>query len=598
MAGGALREVFAVFGVEVDPEHNLEKGHKEVGGLKESFEGLVAAFAGSELIHATREFGEELGHLKVVSEQTGIATDSLQELDFAAQLTGGSVEEMNNSLVLLQRSLGHAQAATGPQVQALTELGIAFRDSAGQPKPLNDILPQIFDNFGKLKSSAQQAEVATSLFGRSGVKLLPTLKQGREGMQAFREQLGELGGPVSGDTIEKAEEMNHSFAKMDRAFFNLKATIGAEVFPQVEKLVTGIAHGIAKIREFTQGTTLAETGTLALGVAIAGPLLTALGPLLKPGLKFAAIFLAMDDAIAFLEGKDSVIGAILNGFFGPDTAQGVRNWINGAIDLFQNFAGTTHGIFDTAFTFIGGGLASLLNDMILQIDQWILTAEQKFNGFADALGLDSLKIDTSGAEKDVEDRKRLQAGFQQSAYEREVQGGRERAVAPAQTAAADAQKAYKEAADKFGPNSAQALAASRKAIDAKATADRAEALAASYDYGEAFAAAAPGAAADWAAAFGAARPGAPAGAPLVAPHNYAADFAPAPAFGPGHYADAYLPPGSAPLPPAGHTELHVDARTTVTATSPSNAKDIADAVAGKQKDSWRNAYESLTSRAP
>jgi len=561
--GGALREVFAIFGVEVDKEKNLEKGHHEVEGLKEAFEGLVAAFASSELIHMTREFGEELGHLKVVSEQTGIATDQLQELDFAAQLTGGSVEEMNNSLVLLQRSLGHAQATTGPQVQALNELGIAFRDSAGQPKPLNDILPQIFDNFGKLKSEAQQAEVATSLFGRSGVKLLPTLRKGSEGMEEFREQLGELGGPVSEETIEKAEEMNHAFAKMDRAFFNLKATIGAEVFPQVEKLVEGVAHGIAKIREFTQGTTLAESGTLALGIAIAGPLLSALGPLIKPGLKFAAIFLAMDDAIAFLEGKDSVIGAILNGFFGPETTQGVRDWLQSIVGSFKELSASGVSIFHA----IDMAWGDVLNDMFTAFDSFILKVDQGWNSMVDALHLpDSFKIDTTDAEARIAGDKAQHQAFEQEAYD--------------STHPEDVKRRQQEYAEANGTG--------RR--DNPLTKD------------------------DIRGAFGLPpKPGAGAG-PEV---RHGVGLTPEQETDPqalfkhlreqsqaraaslqGQYGAAFVPPTTAPVPATtGHNEYHVDARTTVHATTQSSAKDIADLVGQKQKESWRNAYESITQRS-
>ncbi len=561
LGGGALREVFAIFGVQVDPERNLDKGQQKVSGLKAAFEGAVAVFAGNALIGGVRQFAHQLEGLQDLSLQTGITTDALQTLGFMAEQNGSSADELNNSLLIMTRSLRAGTSATGPQADAFKALGISMRDAAGQPRSLADALPDVFENFGKLKNSAEEALVATALFGRGGIKMLPTLRQGKEGLAQYGAELAALGGPVTAETIAKADEMNDAFLKMDRALFALKGSIGAEVFPQIEKLVTGIGKGIAKISDFAKGTTLAQSGSLALGVAIAGPLMTALGPLLKPGLKFAAIFLAMDDAVAFLQGKDSVIGAILNGFFGADTTEGVRAWGMTVVGEFKQVLDSGIPIFDA----LRMGWESTLLDMSIAIDEFVLGVSTKWNDLVGSIDLDFLKVDdTTSAlvnEEGLAERKRRRSELRDQAFRQQN----------------PEQIAREEAADREAFDSVNG----RGRRDMTRT-----------DIRSAFAPQPVGFAGGFAPNFGTGRrdvPRAPA-AGTVAPEFAAGTgqrtglIAAAPLFAP-------MPSGPQKI------ENHIDARTTVHATTDASPKDIADAVAAKQKESLRNAYTSSTARS-
>jgi hypothetical protein len=570
MAGAALREVFAIFGVQVDPEGNLDKGHKKVSGLKTAFEGAVAAFAGNALIGATRAYATQLEGLQDLSLQTGLTTDRVQQLGFMAEQNGSSMDEMGNSLLIMTRALRAGTSATGPQADAFNTLGVSLRNAAGQPKSLAEALPEVFQNFGKLKNSAEEAQVATALFGRGGVKMLPTLRQGAAGLEAYSAQLAELGGPVAADTIAKADEMNDSFLKMDRALFALKGTVGAEVFPQITKLVTGFSKGVAKISEFVRGTTLAQSGALALGVAVAGPLMSALGPLLKPGLKFAAIFLAMDDAIAFLQGKDSVIGAILNGFFGPETTEGVRAWGQTVFGEFKQVWESGTSIFSA----ISQGWESMLLDMSIAIDEWVLGISTKWNELASSFDLDFLKVDDTKSslvnEEGLAERKRRRDELRDRAFREQNKG----------------QVAREELAD-------------REAIGSRNGTGRRELS--RDDIRSVFGAArtADGKRRDLFGDFGGGRR-------ATATNNAQLSAVPSlfdPNVGTGRRvtesgASVAAPFfATMPVPPAPKVENHIDARTTVHASTNADPKQIADAVATKQKDSLRNAYTSLTSRS-
>jgi hypothetical protein len=423
----ALREVFADIGLKVSGQEKVKQAESSVDALAGAATGLVAAFAGNALFEGIRGFAAELDTFDDLSAQTKVSTEALQVWGYAAQLSGSSAAEFNRGLELLQKGLGQADAATSLQAKALDTLGVAYRDAAGEVRPLAEILPSVLENFSSLPSDAKKAEVATALFGRAGVRMIPTLERGTAGMADLRREMDEFGGIVGGDTIAAAGEFRDQMARLDRASFALKGTLASALFPQLSKVIEGIARGVGSLSNFTRNTTLADNAGLALAATLGGPVLSALGPFLKTGLKFAGIYAAVDDVIGFLNGKESVIADLLDGAFGYGTADQVRDWANDAIDQFWYFQGNadaalltlessqattfqkmlasvgllTNGSVDS-FAAISEGWESILLDMTIAIDEWILGVSTKWNSLIDSLVgnagplsgvLDFLKVD-------------------------------------------------------------------------------------------------------------------------------------------------------------------------------------------------------------
>lgn len=470
----ALREVFARFAFAFEGGQKLNQASAGVDKLagkakagSESFAGLgaalVGAFAGNALLTGLNTFAAQLDVLDDLSAQTKIATDDLQVLGFAAQKSGSSAEEMNSALTLMQKSLGRTTEATSAQADALKLLKI----DPSKTTELAEVLPQVFAEFGNLGSSAEKARVATDLFGRSGVRLIPTLERGQAGLADLRKELEESGGIVSAETIERAGEYRDNLARLDRSMFALKGTIAGALFPQLSKVVEGISKAVGAVSNFTKGTTLADNAGVALAATLAGPLFGALRPFIGKGLKFAAIFTAVDDVIGFLQGKDSLIGRMLDGAFGDGTATAVRMWVNDAIDQFGYFQGNVDGAFAAienrqaswvtksmaGFTLLTShagatfdasleGWLSIMNDMDLALERFILSAMQMWNGLLDALVLpdivkSALKIDTTSQEKEVTETKQRRDARDVRAYQRQTGTGEFEFTKEGQRAAAN-----------------------------------------------------------------------------------------------------------------------------------------------------------------
>lgn len=446
----ALRELFASFAFEFEDaklkaaDAGVNKLAQDLGGVDKAVrqsetglrswfdsartgvEALGAVVAGGLFAREIGQFADQLDTLDDLSAQTGILTDQLQLLGYAAKVNGSSQEEMFASLTRLQMAMGRTADAGGPVAQVLKKMGVDIGNATTGPRRLSEALPEILSGFGNLESEAEQAQAAMTLFGRTGVRLLPILRQGEEGMAALNEEFENFGGPVAAETIALAGEYKDMVTRLDTALFKLKGNLAGAVFPQMSKIVETTAHAAAAIGEWAKGTTLAETAAVGLSATLLHGLWPALAPFLKGGLKFGAIFLAVDEVVAFLKGHDSLIGRLLNRAFGDGTADKVRDWVNdaiGALGQFQASATSTFEAVESASLLSMRGMTAAVVGFVrdavdgfpvfiagaqrtfqrieLELNRAVLSMQNTWNAFVSGLALpDTIKaaltIDTSG----------------------------------------------------------------------------------------------------------------------------------------------------------------------------------------------------------
>ncbi len=448
----ALREIFAHFGFAFDRSNlnaanagveRVKANAKAAGGLQgfgamvNGLKGFLALAAGNELVQIARDITEQAAALKDASEQTGLATEDLQAYGLAAEMAGGSAGDFTMAVKKLSKELATGTDETGGQSKLFTQLKIETRDAQKQVRSFGEVLPEIAEKISALGSSEEQTALAVQIFGRAGQRLLPILKQGAAGVQQLKAQLDELGGGFSQEAIDRADEYDDNIVKLNYAFRSLKSLLVVQVAPALGQIVSYIVKGTSWLAQFNKHTTAASSAVAVLAAFLTSKLLLALAPFLLPGLKFLAIFLAVDDLIAFLRGKDSVIGSILTEWFGPDTVSDIRSTFNsigtiaegtlsGIAALWRMVGATSEEESDQA----RGAFFRATQNMSLAIDNWflavaivfgkvnlafddmVLSIETKWNNMIGALmasmgplagAISGLTVDTG----DAEGRKRV-----------------------------------------------------------------------------------------------------------------------------------------------------------------------------------------------
>lgn len=235
-----VRELVATLGLEfVDEgfekaEHAFHELHHKLGAI-----GAVAAGAFASLAAFTYEVAEHAEKLHLMSEELGVSTDDLQELGFAARVSGVGFEEMSVSLRFLQKNLAAAHDGNKELAKVFEHLGGTVDPTTGRLRSAQDVLGALADRMKNIRDPAERVRLAVQLLGRSGAQMIPVLIKGREGLAHFAEIARKSGSVMSESFIEKSVEMNHHLAELHARINGTGLMIAEQFLPVLSGLVDG-----------------------------------------------------------------------------------------------------------------------------------------------------------------------------------------------------------------------------------------------------------------------------------------------------------------------------------------------------------------------
>ena len=188
--------------------------------------GFVAAARGlSRLVTGVADAADQI---RDVSRQTGISVEQLSKLKFAAEQNGASFQELSQGLRFAAKTLQDFQINRN-QDSVFALLGEDIKQAALQGAKLEDLLPAINDRLRQIKDTGGQF-IASKLFSRGGITLLPTFK---EDLKALGEQAERAGAVISDKLAEDADKFNDSLVRLDASVEAFKRNL---VGPSLEPL--------------------------------------------------------------------------------------------------------------------------------------------------------------------------------------------------------------------------------------------------------------------------------------------------------------------------------------------------------------------------
>lgn len=226
----------------------LEGFSKAIATVGKSFallgEVAMLGFVGDKILDLGKEFAEFGEQTEIASKKTGLSTSAVQELGFAANMTGVSAEGMNQALMRLSRAQTEAEGGS-KQLQAVFEtLGISAKQLEGMS--LDQTLSKVADRFAETQDGSTKAAISMQLFGRSGSELIPLLDKGSAGIEELRQKAEELGVVMGEDDVEAGEKLNEQLKEMDAQMSAIKLRAGSDLAPALSSIVDLMAQGSAK----------------------------------------------------------------------------------------------------------------------------------------------------------------------------------------------------------------------------------------------------------------------------------------------------------------------------------------------------------------
>jgi hypothetical protein len=175
-AGRAYIEIFA-------DSNALNRGLRNVQQRLNRFSATVAG-AGlrlsavgaailAPLAAATKSFANVGDSLDKMSARTGASTKFLSELSFAAERSGGSIEDVERSMRMLSRNMYRSLIGSKQAAEAFRLLGMdAAKLAAMSPE---DQFSEVAESLSRIENPAMRSALAMELFGRAGTAILPMI---------------------------------------------------------------------------------------------------------------------------------------------------------------------------------------------------------------------------------------------------------------------------------------------------------------------------------------------------------------------------------------------------------------------------------------
>ena len=195
-----------------------------------------------KLVNDTLVLGDQLGKLE---EQTGITVPTLDKLRQAADLAGVDFNKVSKSFGIFAENMMDFQRGKGMAFDALEQLQISptFINDNGraQLKEIDDLIFEVAEALRNLPSgsSLEAVDLAKTIFGGQGMKMIPLLNQGKEAI------LG-LDTAFTGDFADRIEAFNDSMAQLGEKFNFLKFSLTESLLPALELAV----GAFTKVAEF------------------------------------------------------------------------------------------------------------------------------------------------------------------------------------------------------------------------------------------------------------------------------------------------------------------------------------------------------------
>lgn len=204
---------------------------KSIGGMQAKIAALVGVAGFGAMVSKSLDAADSIAKM---SDRLGISTENLSAFQHLAQLSGESIEGFDKSIEKMVRSIGEASRGIGTGKEALKGLGVSIESLSG--KNADEQFLIIADAIKGVKNESLQASYASDIFGRSGIKLLNTIKAGREGFEDARDEVNKYGLAINRIDAAKIEAANDAILRSKQAMKGVSMQATVELAPILEEV--------------------------------------------------------------------------------------------------------------------------------------------------------------------------------------------------------------------------------------------------------------------------------------------------------------------------------------------------------------------------
>jgi hypothetical protein len=330
-----VRKLEALFGFKIDTAQ-FSKATSAIDNFADNANTAMGALAGHFAIQTIKDFvdstTEAMANVGKTASYLGISTSALEELRYAAEKSGVSIDTLDDSFKELQIRAVDAKSGTGEAAEAFAALGLKTTDAAGRMREPLELLSEVADRLNELPTQSDRIWVVDSMFGDQGAEMLKILKDGSLGLATMRQEARDLGYILDDTAISSAIEFRQAITSLKAALSGMVRTVTKSLLPAMtsfaERSASMWVSASAALATLNDNTSVIRTAFIALGLVLAGLAIKALiafAPMLVIGAMIAGAALLIDDLWTAFSGGESVSKRVFEAIMG--WFQSLKAWV-------------------------------------------------------------------------------------------------------------------------------------------------------------------------------------------------------------------------------------------------------------------------------
>lgn len=239
------------------------------------FAAVAAAIVKAEkaLISMTKEAASNADDLLTLASVTGMTTDSVQELNYMADLTDVSLERIKDSLKETTNKMQEAAAGTGDAYDAYQRLGVEITNADGSLRSAQDVFYDTIDALGDMKNQAERDALAMDLMSESAQELNPIIELGGDKLREYAQEAHDMGYVLDNDALKSLQAVDDAYSRLQNTQEGVKNQLAVEFAPYLEEFYGDATQGVKDL-----GKAIKDSGI----VDAFGMLLETVGDILNP----------------------------------------------------------------------------------------------------------------------------------------------------------------------------------------------------------------------------------------------------------------------------------------------------------------------------
>lgn len=223
---------------------------KGVGTAAKWGAGIATAAAGvaTAVTGAAMSAAGTADEVDKMSQKIGLSKQGFQEWSYIMGQNGMDIDKMQTGMKTLVAAMDSANGGTASAIEKFDQLGLSIYDSSGKLKDQETMMQEALYALADMENGTEKARLATELFGKSGVEMMPMLNQGSQAITDLKDRAHELGLIMSDETVNAGVKLGDTMDDVKQSFGMIGTQIGASVMPIVQQFLEMILQYLPTVQ--------------------------------------------------------------------------------------------------------------------------------------------------------------------------------------------------------------------------------------------------------------------------------------------------------------------------------------------------------------